>query len=189
MASHRGMLSIILLLITSCATTGERSRSPDRLAGIMLESICAALNAEDGMTSHRNITVPHETVPLYEIAALHVLSSPRALTIDEFNYDDELSENLRETFEPVPIVPPEAPSECSWNITDSIRRARIRNNLVLELSSPVRNPYAASPSRNLGVFARVTVGILGGSWYWIVLEKKDDRWNAVEIIRLDISEA
>ncbi len=188
MATRRKFLPVATMLLAACAIISVPNKPPEILPTSILESFCANLIAEHGPIFDREITVPLETVPLIEIFALHILSALDDLTAEDFFADEKLGQELRKTYEPMPIVPPKGPSECHWKTTTSIREAQGRHDLVLEISSPLENPYATDPSRSLGVFARLTSGIIGGTWYWIVIEKRNGEWKVSDVVLLDISE-
>ncbi len=175
-------------LIICCSTTHVITEKPTELSNDVLEGVCAWL-LEEGLESDQRIAIPRRTVGIIEIFALHVLSAGEVLTAEDAFVDHDLSAKLRETLDPIPVVPSKSRSSCSWRLENNIQRARERNELALELSSPLRNPYATDPAYELGIFARLSVGTLGGSWYWIVLEAVRGEWRVRDIIRLDISES
>lgn len=188
MVAHRKGIPLAPLLLVACVTTSAPDAPPRIIPPSTLERFCGNIITEYGPVFDRKITIPFETVPLIEIFALHMLSTTNNLTAEDFFADDKLSQELLRSFTPTPIAPPKVPSNCHWRRTTSIREAQGRNDLVLELSSPLENPYATDTTRKFGVFARLTSGVIGGTWYWISIEKKDDEWKAVNVIRLDISE-
>ncbi len=187
MYSHRKLVIFAAFMLSGCATYGT-SEKPLELPGAVLEDVCAWLITEEGFESGQIVTIPRRTVGIIEIFALHVLSAGDVLTAEDAFADHDLSAKLRETLAPVPVVPSKVRSSCSWKIEENIRRARERRELVLEISSPLANPYAADPAHEIGVFARLSAGTLSGVWYWIILTRVNEEWRAEEVIPLDISE-
>ncbi len=187
MLSLRKLTALATLLVVCCSTTHVITEKPVELRDDVLEDVCTWLITEEGFENGQKITIPRLTVGLIDIFALHILSAGETLTPEDAFADDELSAKLRETLAPVPVVPSKVRSSCSWRLEKNIKSARERNELVLELSSPLRNPYADASAYELGVFARLSVGTLGGTWYWIVLEAVDGEWKVRDIIPLDIS--
>ncbi len=186
MPFHGKPVILVAFLFISCATYGTTGNSPE-LRGAVLEDFCAWLIEKGDFEFGQKVHIPKRTVGLVDIFALHILSAGESLTPEDAFADDELSSKLRETLNSMPIVLPKARSSCSWKLEDNIRDARKRRELSLEISSPLKNPYAVDPAQEIGVFARISAGTLGGFWYWIVLDVINGEWDVKDIMPLDIS--
>lgn len=89
------------------------------------------------------------------------------------------------------VTPPEAgktiPIElkggtCSWIPLDSLDAGRDRDQMVVQLSSPVPNPFVPGAA---GVFARVSLGGEHPSWYWVALNPRGTGWTIGALTSLD----
>ena len=64
---------------------------------------------------------------------------------------------------------------CSWTPIEARDFARHTDVMIVELSSPVPNPYEPGAA---GIFARVSLGGENPSWYWVPLIARGDTWAA-----------
>ena len=65
-------------------------------------------------------------------------------------------------------------STCRWRPID-VRHRPSDDDMVVELSSPLTNPYRPSEA---GMFVRVSLGGQHESWYWISLVPAGGKWGA-----------
>ncbi|HWW62429.1 MAG TPA: hypothetical protein VN181_13740, partial [Thermoanaerobaculia bacterium] len=73
-----------------------------------------------------------------------------------------------------------ANGSCTWQPISDIAPAH-RDMMIVELSSPVANPYARNEA---GLFARVSLGGEDPSWYWIPLTQRGGDWAVGHILPL-----
>ena len=71
---------------------------------------------------------------------------------------------------------------CGWIPIDSMNAQRDRDVMVVELSSPVSNPFVRGAA---GVFARVSLGGEHPAWYWIGLVPSGSGWTIGSITTFD----
>lgn len=64
---------------------------------------------------------------------------------------------------------------CTWTPIELRDFPKHRDEMIVELSSPLPNPYEAGEA---GVFARVTLGGENPSWYWLPLIPQGNIWAA-----------
>ena len=63
---------------------------------------------------------------------------------------------------------------CAWRPIDVRDAAGQDDQMIVEVSSPLMNPY--NP-REAGLFARASLGNEHPSWYWIALAPADEGWR------------
>ena len=76
------------------------------------------------------------------------------------------------------------PNSCARTI-DIIDPTRDSDAMVLEFSTPFANPFSR---KQIGVFARLSVGGESPTWYWIPLTQQQDRWIAGRPATLSVTE-
>lgn len=64
---------------------------------------------------------------------------------------------------------------CQWRPIKAAQAQALHDEMIVELSAPSLHPFAPKTG---GLFARVTVGGQGASWYWITLFPTNGRWVA-----------
>jgi hypothetical protein len=74
-----------------------------------------------------------------------------------------------------------AGSSCAWKKITPDDAARLYDEMIVELSAPALHPFS---SREAGLFARVSLGGQGASWYWISLHPAGDRWAVGSVVVL-----
>lgn len=63
---------------------------------------------------------------------------------------------------------------CAWNPIAARDSSVPRDEMVIEMSSPIANPWV---EREAGLFARASLGDGHASWYWISLAPRGDDWS------------
>jgi hypothetical protein len=66
-----------------------------------------------------------------------------------------------------------AGTSCTWRPIRVADMAAHHDEMLVEISAPAINPFAPKQG---GLFARMTVGGEGASWYWISLVPYGDHW-------------
>jgi len=72
-------------------------------------------------------------------------------------------------------------SVCSVDPIDRLDGRLHADAMVLELSSPLPNPFARGEA---GLFARISLGGQHPTWYWIPLGRAGDHWMAGQALPL-----
>ena len=98
------------------------------------------------------------------INALAQLSRGRVKT-------NRVPESTEELNRSIPIV--SEGGTCPWQAFAASQLDAHRDEMVVELSAPAINPFEPKTG---GMFARVSVGGQGASWYWITLVPRGGRW-------------
>jgi len=62
---------------------------------------------------------------------------------------------------------------CSWTPIDVRDMPAHADEMIVELSAPLANPFKA---REAGMFARVSLSGEHQSWYWIPLVRRGENW-------------
>jgi hypothetical protein len=70
---------------------------------------------------------------------------------------------------------------CAWQAVDVLDPQRHADMMIVELSSPLRNPFEM---RNVGLFARVSLGGSHPSWYWLSVAPYGNTWAVARITPL-----
>ncbi|HKO54598.1 MAG TPA: hypothetical protein VJ276_01900 [Thermoanaerobaculia bacterium] len=112
------------------------------------------------------VYVPATTSPRYDfIALLTATNGNDRISPGMLDAAFRLQERETAQHQPMAITPPSLP-DCSWKKTADASTAA---GTVVEISSPVRNPYAHAAEEQ-GVFVRISdSGRPGARWYWMPL--------------------
>ena len=163
------VLLLTVLLLTSCAPpTAPPLTAPqwDAVPPGVLDTLCSRLRM-DAIATGAPLALVDTTRPLatqQSLAALAISSRGRAR-------NDRFGTSVLEANRAIPVVT--EGSTCAWRRITPAEAARLHDELIVELSAPALHPFAA---REAGLFARVTVGGQGASWYWVALLPVADRW-------------
>ncbi|MCP4662285.1 MAG: hypothetical protein GY856_43340 [bacterium] len=189
MERRKGITLFVAILLAACATNSALEEAPNVIPRDVLDSFCSWLITQHGLDSGPEIMVWRETRPAIDVFLLHLLVAGDVLTPEDANRDDQYSKELRDSFQPIAVVVPKHSSLCHWKGRDFDSGERGEMRLILALSGPLENPYAADRREEIGIIARLSSGPLGGDWYWIALQRTDGGgWRADDIFPLDISE-
>jgi hypothetical protein len=134
----------------------------------LTEALCLRLRMDAMATG--NVTIVTTTQPLatpHTVAALaniakrrrkqRALASPNAAIVNR-------------------VIPVSLPAgTCSWTPIEVRDMARHSDEMIVELSAPLPNPYEEGEA---GVFARVSLGGENASWYWVPLVAQGTTWAA-----------
>jgi hypothetical protein len=161
---------LIAFLLFSCAPA---SNAPQLTApawptipSAVLDGLCARLQM-DAIASGSPVTIVSTTRPLataQSLNALAQLSRGRVKT-------DRVALSSEELNRALPITTEGA--TCRWRAIPLAQLDAHHDEMVVEISAPAVNPFAPKTG---GLFARVTVGGEGASWYWITLVPGGGRW-------------
>lgn len=157
-------------------------------AGVF-SALCEVFATEEGFDATVPTTVLRWTRPIYQTFALRVLHGAGALTPAEAQVDDAHDAALRQRFKPSRVALPST-NVCLWTAaTRSDQSYFGGNDLVLELSDPVDNPFSTGPADRRGLFARSSLGgSAGATWYWVTLEPEGGEWSVSGVHLLELSD-
>lgn len=156
---------VALVLLAACASAPPLQPPQwDVVPAGVVEALCRRLQADALATG--TVAIVRVTQPL---------ATPENLAALEGVIDDGRSRR-----EPPPAAISRAipvstgQGSCSWQPVD-VRDAQSPDTLVVEISSPVMNPY---DPREAGLFARASLGGAHPAWYWIALAPtRDGGWQ------------
>jgi hypothetical protein len=158
-------LCLVLFLLAACASAPPPLASPnwDVVPGAVVDSLCLRMR-DDGIT---HVAVVQTTQPIatpQSLGALGAASRKRstperaAAAMQAAQKKVAIDTNVR---------------ACTATAIPGIDARRHADVMIVELSSPLANPYAAAEA---GLFARVSLGGTHPSWYWIPLGHRNGMW-------------
>lgn len=161
-------IAAILLLVACAASPPPQLTAPDwsSVPSGVLDAFCARLQM-DAIATGSPLTLVSTTRPLANPQSLNAL----ALVARGRVKTDRVAMSSAELNRPLPITAEGA--TCRWRTIAASQLEAHFDEMVVELSAPAINPFAPKTG---GMFARVTVGGEGASWYWITLVPRGDRW-------------
>lgn len=149
-----------------------------------LEYFCGFLVA-DGYDARDPLHLDQQpSFSVVEIFALHLLKDPVGLTPDDAEKDAEMGKSLYESSSLVSAEMENRRSLCRWQQSPE---AVSDKSLTIKYSPMLINPHATSHLLRRGIFVKVSVGAIGGDWYWIV--KREGHANGFIVVSLDINGA
>ena len=167
-STTRRLASLALLLALSCATKPATPLvAPDTVSAAVLEGLCGRLRIDAIASATGPLAVVSETRPLATQQSMSAL----AMTARGRVKGNRIGQSAVEANRIVPVSVQNG--QCTWRAVTPAQLDRHRDEMVVELSAPAVNPFAP---KEAGVFARVTVGGEGASWYWISLHPYGDQW-------------
>jgi hypothetical protein len=165
------LLAVALLLIVSCTSAPAPAMlAPDWsvLPPGLTEALCTRLRMDAIATG--NVTIVTTTQPLATpttVAALANITKRRRKT-RAMSGDNAAIVNRA-----IPVSLPTG--ACSWTPIQVGDMSKHSDEMIVELSAPLPNPYEAGEA---GVFARVSLGGVNESWYWVPLVAQGTTWAA-----------
>lgn len=157
----RNLIVIVFLLLTACASKPPLAAPQwDAVPPHITDALCARLKMDAIATG--SISIVPVTQPLVTPESLSRLSATstkigsREVTIPAVN-------------RAIPIALGKA---CEWKKVDAANIKKYSDERIVELSYPILNAGA----REVGMFARVTLGGDLPDWYWLALAPAEDQW-------------
>ena len=157
------LAAAITLLLTACASSPPGPGTPDwdAIPPGVAEALCLRLQRDAFATG--NVTIVKVTQPL---ATPESMAAVQHVT------------KRGSRGEPLPILNRAIPvllsgGNCVWNPIDVRDIPAHGDEMVVELSAPVVNPWK---QKEAGMFARVSLAGQHQSWYWIPLLRQGDNW-------------
>lgn len=163
---------LVILLLTACATTpSSQPAAPewDVVPAGLVEAFCSRLRM-DAIATGGGLAIVRTTQPIASAQAYSGLGR-------------SVGNKARTAPQPGRTMPIDlGAGSCGWTPIDSMNAQRDRDVMVVELSSPVPNPFVPGAA---GIFARVSLGGEHASWYWIGLVPRGGGWTVGSITTID----
>jgi hypothetical protein len=164
----RRLVALLAIALASCATRPSTPlAAPDSVSPAVLEGLCGRLRIDAIASAAGPLAIVSETRPLatqQSMSALAMTARGRVKT-------NRLAASAVEANRALPVTVQSG--QCTWRAVTPAQLERHRDEMLVELSAPAINPFAP---KEAGLFARVTVGGEGASWYWISLYPYGDQW-------------
>ncbi len=165
-------LAVFLLFTVACATpppTQPQLTAPqwDAIPPGVLDTLCNRLRMDAIATG----------APLAIVGTTRALANQQSLSALAFaarsgrTRNPRVGSSVMDANRAIDVVT--AGSSCPWRKITPEDAARLYDEMIVELSAPALHPFS---SREAGLFARVSLGGQGASWYWISLHPAGDRW-------------
>lgn len=175
MMSRRLLPAALVFLLTACNSSKPAQPAiplPEwtQVPGGIVESLCRRLR-QDTLGENSALVLVKTTQPIanpQSLTALAAASQKRAR--------GERNAGVLTAQRSIPIEM--TSGTCAWRGIDRLDVDKHADMMVVELSSPLRNPFEW---HNVGLFARISLGGQHASWYWISLVPYGGGWAAADI--------
>jgi len=168
----------MFLLLAACASAPPKPTLPPawtQMPAAVLDTICAKLQ-EEGITID-NLAIAKTTQPIVTAASLRSVAHQYGKDADT----SALAQIYTTAIQPMPLALNE--SRCAWKPIAKLDPIRDHDQLVVEISAPIPNPFARNEA---GILARMTLGGHDSQWYWIPLGQKNGQWGIGIVLPLDM---
>jgi len=159
----RRLLAVALFVAVSCTSAPVPAVMVPEwnvIPNTLTEALCMRLRMDAIATGH--VTIVKTTQPLatpHTVAALANIAKRRRKTRAMADSGNAAIVNR--------VIPVSLPTgTCSWTPIEVRDMPKHSDEMIVELSSPLPNPYEAGEA---GVFARVSLAGENASWYWVPL--------------------
>jgi hypothetical protein len=180
-ADRRSQVAGVLLLVFSaCASAPPPPTQPPawtQVPSSLLDTVCAKLQ-EEGITVD-NLAVAKTTQPLVTAASLRAVAHLYGKDADVAS----LAQLYTKALQPLPLALTD--SRCAWRPIAKLDPIRDHDQMVVELSAPIPNPFMHNEA---GVLARMSLGGHDSQWYWIPLGQKKGQWGIGIVLPMDLHE-
>ncbi len=162
-----GRLIAGIALLAACATQpAPPPTAPDTVPAAALDALCARLRI-DAIASTAPLTIVRTTRPLATQQSMSALAMTARGRVKGGRIAASAQEANRE------LALQTSGTSCTWRPIRVADMAAHHDEMLVEISAPAINPFAPKQG---GLFARMTVGGEGASWYWISLVPHGDQW-------------
>lgn len=167
----RFTFSFLLLTFTlSCATQPNAlpAAAPewDAIPLGVIDAFCLRLKSE-GLAEGAPVAVVSTTQPIATMNSLAALAGPMPRRANV----QGASAALQASQKTIPLTL--GGGGCSWIAVESKRAYQRADQMIVELSAPLPNPFERGQA---GIFVRVSLGGEHGQWYWISLLPRSGGW-------------
>jgi hypothetical protein len=171
---RRLLSAALLILLTACNTSKPQPTIPlpewPQVPGGIVESLCRKLR-QDALGENSALVLVKTTQPIANTQSLTALAAASQKRARGERNATMLTEQR--------AIPIEMVSgSCAWKGIDRLDPDKHADVMVVELSSPLRNPFEW---HNVGLFARISLGGQMASWYWISIVPYGGGWVAADI--------
>lgn len=165
----RLLCALLSATLITCASQPKPLIAPewDAIPQGVMDTFCMRLQAE-GVAAGAPVTVVNVTQPIASMRTLAALAGPRAKKVNP----EQAAEALQRAQRTIPLTL--AQSVCTWVAIDAAAAHRRADQMVVEMSAPVANPFTPGTA---GVFVRVSLAGEHASWYWISLVPRGGGWT------------
>jgi hypothetical protein len=156
---------LAIALLTACASKPEGPATPawDAIPAGVAEALCLRLQHDAFATG--TVTVVRVTQPL---------ATPESVAaVEHVTKHGTRGKPQPISNRAIPVLL--GRGTCSWTPIDVRDMPAHADEMIVELSAPLANPWKA---REAGMFARVSLSGEHQSWYWIPLLHRGDNWAA-----------
>jgi hypothetical protein len=196
MAVKEPLAPFLLATIVSLASyvacrSAQETASHGRIPQTLFKPLCDILMIEESLAAEQTVHVLPRTRPIFRMIAVKFAytSDEEGVTPDHVTAADALDKAYKDQFRAMEIgLPSINVTRCQLLRTEkSFGDYYLSDELLLELSSPVENPYSEDGKEPYGLFARLSLGgRSGGGWYWVALKQGDEGWEVLRVIPLAI---
>ena len=160
----RGFIALLPLLSGCASAPPARLPEWDALPPGIAEAFCGKLRSE-AVSSEAAIAVVETTEPLITAASLRALAQAYGSGGSVMPMSLDFS---------APSLPVTLSSgSCNWKKITSAEIAKYSDEMTVQFSRPIVNPFGKSES---GVFVRFSVGGGDPQWYWLPIAERQGRW-------------
>jgi hypothetical protein len=155
----RLLRALPVALLMSCASASVEPPVPEwpAVPAAVMNTLCERLRI-DAVAHEGDLAIVKTTQPIVSAGAIAGLARRNMKSGNLV----QLAEDLSASQKTLPLLIPR--NGCAWKPIDYFDAKKQGDMMVVELSSPMRNPFARGEA---GMFARVTLGGTMATWYWI----------------------
>jgi len=160
---------LLLAFALSCATQPDAPPSFPEWDAIplgVMDTFCLRLKSE-GLAEGAPVAIVRTTQPIASMSSLAALAGPSPRRANA----QEAAIALRASQKSIPLTL--GGGGCSWIAVDSTRAYQRADQMIVELSAPMSNPFERGQA---GLFVRVSLAGEHGQWYWISLLPRAGGW-------------
>ena len=157
-----------MLLTLSCATAPAPAKSPswESIPPGVATALCTRLQM-DAIGTEGGLSIVRTTQPFVTPTAVARLAASTRKSVGQEAVTRALTEGNRV----LPLLLADGP--CVWRPVDAGHRQRHGDDMTIELSAPLANPFAPGEA---GIFARAVLGPQE-EWFWISLASRGNSWG------------
>jgi len=170
---------LLLASLLACASKAPPVQPPSwpQLPGPLVDAVCSTLQNEG--ISPENLVVVKTTQPLVTGTSLRSVGHVYGKDVEVGSLAQMM--NAATTSMPLAL----SDSRCPWKAITKLDPLRNRDQMVVEFSSPISNPFVHNEA---GVMARMSLGGHESQWYWIPLGQKKGEWAIGIVLPMDMHE-
>lgn len=177
----------LAFLLASCASRPPATpfAAPvwDQLPSTVAEAVCVRARGE-ALSQSAPIAAIDVTQPAI-VNGSSIASLSHAYSAGISN-PVQLAETLRSATSSMPVLfPMSGAGSCTFRPIEPSEQRRVTDVLLLQLSSPIVNPFA---KKEAGVLARLSLGNRDAMWYWVPMAERKGKWLIGNALPMDLHE-